>query len=91
VQARWPAEQVVIEGESSTFVKVSDSGSRATFSFCPQCGSDVSYVVEGELAHLIAIPLGAFDDPFFGQPSYSVYETRKHPWVQIVGEVEHYD
>ena len=85
VQARWPAEQVQIEGSSKTFVKAGDSGNPATFHFCPECGSDVYYVIDGKFDGLIAIPLGAFDDPYFGKPEYSVYEGRKHEWVDIVG------
>ena len=39
---------------------------------------------------LSAIPTGAFADPDFPQPHYSVWEGRKHPWVEIVGEgIEH--
>ena len=93
VQARWPRDNVRIEGESKTFVKVADSGNRATFHFCPECGSDVFYEIEGKyddkFNDLIAIPLGAFDDPYFGQPAYSVWESRKHEWVEITGDVEH--
>jgi hypothetical protein len=85
VQARWPAEQVQIEGSSKTFVKAGDSGNPATFHFCPECGSDFYYVIDGKFDGLIAIPLGAFDDPYFGKPEYSVYEGRKHEWVDIVG------
>ena len=41
---------------------------------------------------LVAIPLGAFDDPFFASPAFSVWEERKHDWVEISGEqVEHLD
>jgi len=86
VQARWPADQVMIAGRSSTFVKAGDSGATATFHFCPDCGSDVYYKADGDPDGLVAIPLGAFDDPFFGTPAYSVYEGRKHPWVAIVGD-----
>jgi hypothetical protein len=92
VQARWPKEQVQFEGQSKSWSKLGDSGNRATFHFCPDCGSEVHYSVEGELGHLVAIPLGAFDDPFFGSIAYSVYEERKHHWVAIIGdEVEHFD
>jgi len=91
VQARWPADQVTIAGEARTFTMAGDSGDRATFHFCPDCGSDVYYVAEA-MADMIAIPLGAFDDPFFGTPAYSVYEGRKQDWVEIAGEgVEHLD
>ena len=89
VQARWPAEQVAIEGRSGSFVKVADSGNRATFHFCPECGSDVHYDIDGKFDGLIAIPLGAFDEPYSLQPSFSVWEERKHDWVEILGDVEH--
>jgi hypothetical protein len=94
VQARWPREQVQIEGRSNIFAKVADSGNRATFHFCPDCGSDVYYEIDGKFDDkfndLLAIPLGAFDDPYFLSPRFSVWEERKHDWVEILGEdVEH--
>jgi len=94
VQARWPRTQVTIDGASKTFVIIADSGNRATFHFCPKCGSDVYYEIDGKFDDkfndLIAIPLGAFDDPYFGWPAYSVWEQRKHDWIEIVGDgIEH--
>ena len=94
VQARWPSAQVQVDGASNTFVKVAESGNRATFHFCPECGSDVYYEIDGKFDDkfndLIAIPLGAFDDPFFLTPAFSVWENRKHDWVEIVGDgIEH--
>jgi hypothetical protein len=92
VQARWPDEQVTIEGASKTCVIVADSGNPATFHFCPDCGSDVYYEVNGKFDGLVAIPVGAFDDPFFATPAYSVWEERKHDWVEISREgIEHID
>ena len=92
VQARWPAEQVVIEGRSTSFVITADSGNRATFHFCPACGSDVYYRIKGKFDGMIAIPLGAFEDPYFLEPKFSVWEERKHDWVAILGDVvEHVD
>ena len=94
VQARWPKTQTTIEGASKTFVIVADSGNKATFHFCPDCGSDVYYEIDGKFDDkfndLIAIALGTFDDPFFGTPEYSVWEGRKHPWVEITGDLEHF-
>ena len=90
VQARWPADQVNIEGESKGFELVADSGNRAAFHFCPNCGSDVYYEINGKFDGLVAIPLGAFDDPYFAAPEYSVWEKRKHNWVEILGpDVDH--
>lgn len=96
VQARWPRDQVEIQGRSKTFVIVAASGNRATFHFCPACGSDVYYEIDGKLDDtfddLVAIPVGAFDDPFFASPDYSVFEGRKHEWVEIVGDdIDHID
>jgi len=90
-QVRFPADQVTFEGRSNSHVIRGDSGNPARFHFCPDCGSDVYYVIEGKFDGLVAIPLGAFDDPFaFPAPEYSVWEGRKHDWVAIVGEgIEH--
>jgi hypothetical protein len=91
-QARWPADQVSIEGTSKTFEHVADSGNRITHHFCPDCGSTVHYRIEGKFDGLLAIPLGAFADPAFPAPRFSVWESRKHVWVEICGsEVEHSD
>ena len=91
-QARWPAEQVTIEGQSKIWTHFADSGNRITHHFCGQCGSAVHYTIEGKFDGLVAIPLGAFADPKFPAPKFSVWENRKHPWVKIVGdEVDHSD
>jgi len=89
-QARWPAEQVVVAGASKTFVHTADSGNTITHHFCPDCGSTVHYRIDGKFDGLIAIPVGAFADPAFPAPRFSVWEERKHDWVAILGdEVEH--
>jgi hypothetical protein len=91
-QARWPQEQITIEGTSKTWSQVADSGNRITHHFCPECGSTVHYHIEGKFDGLVAIPLGAFDDPYFLSPKFSVWEERKHDWVEILGDdVEHMD
>lgn len=88
-QARWPEDKVRVTGAAKTWVRTADSGHRATYQFCPECGSTVAYVIEG-WPGVIAIPLGAFADPTFPAPRHSVYEHRKHAWVAILGEeVEH--
>lgn len=91
VQARWPEAQVSVEGESRTWTHFADSGNRITHHFCPECGSTVHYRIQGKFDGLVAIPLGAFDDPYFTTPRFSVWEHRKHDWVEISGDVEHTD
>lgn len=90
-QARWPDDAVRWSGDFRTWATTGDSGASATFRFCPTCGSTVGYQAEA-LPGLTAIAVGAFADPSFPPPVYSVYEERKHGWVSIVGEgIEHYD
>ena len=64
--------------------RLADSGHKATYQFCPDCGSTLAYVIEG-WPGVIAIPVGAFADLDFPPPRFSVYEHRKHPWVEILG------
>jgi hypothetical protein len=87
-QARWPEQQVTLAGDYREWQRVGDSGSTATFRFCPQCGSTVAYV-GGGIPGMVAVPVGAFADPNFPPPAFSVYEERKHAWVTISGEAEH--
>ena len=84
-QARWPQDRVQITGETSQWSTVGDSGGVGTFNFCPTCGAAAFYVID-RMPDLIAVPIGAFADPDFPPPQYSVYESRKHAWVKIVGE-----
>lgn len=89
-QARFPVGRIVVEGEAREWTRVGDEGGGAVFSFCPQCGSTVHYrSLEDPVA--VAVAVGAFADPQFPGPHYSVYEERKHAWVTISGEIEHYD
>jgi hypothetical protein len=90
-QARWPDDHVVLVGETSAWTHTGDSGSRATFRFCPNCGGAIAYATEN-MPGVTAIPIGAFADPAFPSPEYSVYEGRKHRWVTISGDdIEHFD
>jgi hypothetical protein len=80
---------VHLRGEAKEFRRVADSGREATYKFCPLCGSTIAYTNE-DLPGLIAVPLGAFADPTFPAPRFSVYEHRKYAWVEIIGDdVEH--
>ena len=89
VQARFPVERVTITGRSKQWSRVGDEGSGAVFDFCPECGSTVSYRAKAQ-PDLVAVAVGAFADPSFPAPQYTVYENRKHAWVAIVGDgIEH--
>jgi hypothetical protein len=91
VQARFDSANVRIEGDSREWRRTTDAGNVTVYHFCDECGSTVWYQ-GGPLPQAIAIPVGAFADPGFPPPRFSVWEKRKHPWVAILGdEVEHRD
>ena len=49
----------------------------------------MAYEIEG-WEGVIAVPVGNFADPDFPAPKFSVYENRKHEWVEIKGaDVDH--
>ncbi len=87
MQARWPREQVRIEGDATEYVFGPSWRARsARFFFCPRCGATVYYRAGPE--H-IAVPVGAFADPNFPAPHVSVWEDRMHPWVGLPDGIEH--
>lgn len=88
-QARFPIDGVTIAGEWREWTRIADSGRWMRQRFCPTCSSTIAYENEG-MEGVIAIPLGAFADPDFPAPRFSVYENRKHAWVELTGEgIEH--
>jgi hypothetical protein len=82
IQARWPADRVAIEGQSQEYVRVGDEGSSATFHRCPTCGATV-YWDNDTMPGLIAVAVGAFADPTFPPPRFSVYNGRRHSWATM--------
>lgn len=85
VQARWPDERVEIEGAAKTWQRSTDSGNLVTYRFCPTCGSTMAYTIDG-WPGVTAVPVGNFTDLDFPAPKHSVWENRKHHWVDILGE-----
>ena len=84
LQARFPADQVTIEGRATEFAKTGDEGTTAIFRFCPACGATV-YYDSAAMPGMIAIPVGAFADPAFPPPTVSVYGERRHAWMPALG------
>jgi hypothetical protein len=90
VQARFARTDVAIQGRSSQYARTADSGNKATFHFCPDCGSAVYWELT-QFPDVVAVAVGAFADPAFPAPRVSVYEERQHKWVELLGEIEHLD
>lgn len=93
MQVRYARDKVTaIRGERTQFTRQADSGNDVTFSFCPLCGSTVYWELSA-FPDLLAIAVGAFADPKFPAPRHSVYERRRHHWVDLAGlpGIEHLD
>jgi len=69
-------------GNASEYVRAGDRGARFRFRFCPVCGTTVFHTEEGHDG-FVSVAVGAFADPGFPAPNVSVYDSRRHPWVQL--------
>ncbi len=89
-QAFFSVDAVTFAGEHHVYEHVSDSGGLADFRFCIACGTTLWFQ-----RHLtrdrVGIPIGNFADNAFPAPRFSIYENRKHSWVEIVGDDIHHD
>jgi hypothetical protein len=81
--ARFADKDVSVGGNTKEYTRISDTGARCIYSFCPDCGTTVYYRIDKQ-PDLIAIPAGAFADPSFPPPRLSFYhETRRCTWVEV--------
>lgn len=88
-QARWQDDQVLMDGTWSEWGRIADSGNKATYRFCANCGSTVAYSGDGMQGYM-AVPLGAFAGQDLPCPIVSFYEERQHSWTAVLGDdVEH--
>lgn len=90
MQARFPRQLARIEGPSRRYRRRGDSGQSIDFHFCADCGATVYYLLDA-VPEAIAIPVGAFADPAFPPPRVSVYESCRHPWVELPATTERCD
>lgn len=86
-QVRFPLANVTETGPATEFETAGDSGGWGRFRFCPTCGDTVTYRIK-YFPDLIAIPIGAFENPHAFTPGHSVWERRKHDWLAITGDIE---
>ena len=66
-----------------------DQGAR--FRFYPTCGTNLFHTEEGVASGGVRVAVGGFADPAFPPPENSVYDCRRHPWVQLSPGVRVYD
>jgi hypothetical protein len=69
-------------GTATEYARVGDQGARFIFRFCPVCGTTVFHTEDG-YNESVSVAVGAFADSAFPAPRVSVYDSRRHPWVQV--------
>ena len=80
-----------VHGTATEYVRVGDQGGRARFRFCPVCGTNLFHTQDGGEPSEVLVAGGAFADPSFPPPADSVYDCRRHAWVQLPPGVVAYD
>lgn len=89
IQAEFGSDRVRVRGRFKDYARISDEADRKehVFHFCPDCGATV-FSTEPSEPDVIMVPVGAFADPSFPPPAVSVYEWRRHPWVDLPDTIE---
>jgi hypothetical protein len=73
---------VRLEGDYRVYARDGGDGRKVNNHFCPTCGSTVCWTLDLRPNHY-GIAVGAFNDPSFPAPRYSVWEATKHSWVAV--------
>ncbi|MCW5889269.1 MAG: GFA family protein [bacterium] len=71
-----------VRGTATEYVRAGDQGAKFRFRFCPICGTNLFHTEEGETGS-VSVAVGGFGDPTFPPPGDSVYDKRRHAWVQL--------
>ena len=87
--AYFDCTRVQIEGVSRIYERPADSGYEMSFHFCPDCGSNVYWVASRFPRHY-GIAVGAFADPDFQMPSFSVWQESMHRWLRLPAGVRQF-
>ncbi|TGL86405.1 aldehyde-activating protein [Leptospira congkakensis] len=73
---------VKVEGETTNFDMVGDSGNIKTSSFCPKCGSPV-YMTFAAMPELFTIHAASLNDPNLYKPQAVTYTIKGLSWDHL--------
>lgn len=88
VNVLFPAGAVTVEGETSAYESVADSGNRMRRRFCPHCGTPLFSQSDGR-PHMIIVRAGALDDPDVANPSSAIWVSSAPGWACIDPDIDH--
>jgi hypothetical protein len=76
-----------VVGTATEYVRTGDRGARFRFRFCPVCGTNLFHTEE-DVEGSVGVAVGAFCDPDFPAPRFSIYDSRRHSWVRLPPETK---
>ena len=77
-------------GKATEYLRAGDQGAKFLFRFCPVCGTTVFHTEVG-YDKSVSVAVGAFSDPQFAPPRVSVYDCRRHSWIQLPPGITRFD
>lgn len=78
----YAPDQATVSGTPKAYERACESGAKLRNFFCPNCGTTVYWLAGPELDRF-GVATGTFDEPDGRLPDRSVYENRKHAWVDM--------
>ena len=80
VNACFKTESFTIQGATSDYSGVADSGNVMHRRFCPKCGTPLFSAAEAR-PHLIFVRVGTLDDPEVGRPAMTIWTEQAPSWA----------
>jgi len=71
-----------VEGVTSDYTSIADSGNRMHRRFCPKCGTPLFSEAEAR-PHLIFVRVGTFEDPNLATPASTIWTASAPNWACI--------
>jgi len=82
VNVVFPSDAVRVEGATSDFACLAESGSHMHRRFCGACGTPLFSAAE-ERPQVIIVRAGALDDPEIGRPGMTIWTSQAPGWACI--------
>jgi hypothetical protein len=79
-------EQLSIEGQASSYVRIADSGVPFHEFFCPKCATTLYWHSDRDPAR-VGLAAGALEDHDGLRPDRSVFDENKHDWLVLPGDM----
>ena len=87
--AYFRRSEVRLEGDHRIYARDGQDGRKLRNRFCPVCGATVCWTADLRPDHY-GVAVGAFNEPGFPAPTYSVWEHAMYGWVTLPPGIAHF-